>query len=123
MKSPLAHLAAAVTFLVTISMPALAESPKIEHVVKLLHEAKDSDHPLPLLEKAHKMLKEFHPSHPLAMTAAGVGRRRSAAIQIGENEKKQHAMEAIAKAIETAKQGGDAKPKIESAIAFTHSAG
>jgi hypothetical protein len=57
------------------------------------------------------------------MAAAGSGRRRAANIQIGENAKKREAMEAIAKAIQTAKEGGDVKPKIESAIAHTHSAG
>ena len=123
MKSPLALLAIAVCLLMSLSAPAFGEPPKLEHVIKLLEEAKNSDHPLPLLEKAHKTLKEFHPAHPLAMRAAGVGARRTAATQLGENEKKHAALEAITKAIDAAKSGADAKSKIESAIAFAHSAG
>lgn len=112
-----------IAFFAAFSTASHAEPAKIEHVIKLLHEAKASDHPVPLLEKARGVLKDFNGAHPLAMTASGIGRRRAASIQIGENEKKHKAMEAITKAIKSAKAGIDVKAEIESAIAFTHSAG
>jgi hypothetical protein len=124
MRNPLPLITALVALSVSLTTPAIAEPPKIEHVIGLLQQAKDSANPTPLLEKARNTLKEFHASHPLANTAAGIGAKRSANIQIGENEKKHKAMEAITKAIEAAKEGGDdVKAKIESAIAHVHAAG
>lgn len=100
-----------------------AEAPRIEHVVDLLQQAKASDKPLPLLEQAHKALKEFNPANGMKATAAGIGAKRQANNSIAAHEHKQRAMKAIGEAIELAKQGGNAKPKIDSAIALTHQAG
>ena len=111
----------------TASMPKpllpIVNKPIMEHIIDLLHRAKDSDQPLPLLEKARETLKDFKPSQPQKMSAAHIGAHKADAVQAGAQEHKHKAMEAITEAIQTAKNGGDTKAKIESAIAHVHSAG
>lgn len=109
----------------TLLAPAtvLAEAPRIEHVIDLLQQAKASDKPLPLLEQARKTLKEFNPTNGTKATAAGIGAKKQANNALAAHEHKQRAMKAISEAIELAQQGGNAKPKIDSAIALTHQAG
>jgi hypothetical protein len=117
---PSAFLAAGALFF-GVPVVATAEAPKIEAVIDLLHEAKDSSEPVPLLQKAHKQLENFKAAPNGA--AAGIGPRRSAGNAAGAHEHKQKALEAIKEAIETAKSGGDVKPKIEHAVAMVHEAG
>ena len=100
-----------------------AEAPKIDHIVELLQQAKASDHPMPLLEKARAALKDFKPSAPRRLAAADIGHHKSAGIQVAAQEHKRRAMEAVNEAIHTAKEGGDVKPRIDSAIAQVHSVG
>ena len=119
MKRPFLSAVVASALLALLPGRTLAEPPKIEHVIELLHEAKDSSNPVPLLEKAHAALKEFNPA-PSKETGA---KKKINANREGAQEHKHKAMEAIAEAIKTAKDGGDAKPKIEHAVALTHEAG
>src|SRR5260221_14663655 len=109
-----------------VAMPAVtrAEPPKIEHIIELLQKAKDSDKPVPLLEEAHKILKEFKPEpNGNKATAAGIHARHQAGNAVAAEEHKHQAMKALNEAIEVAKNGGDAKSKIESAVAYVHQAG
>ena len=99
---------------------ARTEPPKIEHVIDLLHQAKDSANPLPLLTKAHQELADFKAAPGAGKErAAGIGARCIAGNAVAGHEHKQKAMEAI----KAAKAGGDVKPKIEHAIAMAHEAG
>ena len=85
----------------------------------MLHEAKASTQPLPLLEKARAVLKNFNPA-PSRQPGA---RRKNQGNKAAAQENKGQALEAISDAIEIAKAGGDAKSKITHAVALTHKAG
>ena len=103
---------------------ATAEAPKVDQIIELLHRAKDSSAPVPLLQKAHKQLEDFKAApNKMQEHAAGIGRKGVGANAVGAREHKQKALEAIKDAIETAKAGGDVKPKIEHAVAMVHEAG
>ena len=119
MKRLLLPVIIAASLLAFATTHVLAEPPKIEHVIDLLHEAKDAKDPVPLLEKAHEALKDFNPV-PAKDNGA---KKKNSANKAGAQEHKHKAMEAIADAIKTAKEGGDAKPKIEHAVALAHAAG
>ena len=119
MKSLLLPIVAAASFFAAVPCRVLAEPPKIEHVIELLHAAKDSKNPVPLLEKAHAALKDFNPA-PAKDPGA---KKKNQANAKGAQEHKQKAMEAISEAIKTAKEGGDATPKIAHAVAMAHEAG
>jgi hypothetical protein len=123
MRTPsllLALLAGAVCFVSS----ALAEPPKVEHVVDLLQKAKESTSPLPLLQKAKEAWKHFDagPNH-LKATAAGVGSQAQAAQELKGREMKHRAMGYINDAIELAKKGEKPTSKIDAAIAEVHHSG
>jgi hypothetical protein len=103
---------------------ALAEPQKVENVVDLLQQAKDSASPIPLLEKAREQMKHYDagPNH-LKQNAAGVGKKAQAAEEIKGRELKHRAMEYINDAIELAKKGEKATSKIDAAIAEVHHTG
>jgi len=103
--------------------PGFAEPPRIEHVIDLLKKAKESDKPVPILEQARKVMKDYNPTNGLKATAAGIGARRQAANTLAGQEHKHKTMEAIRDAIEASKTGGDPKSKIDHAIAMAHQAG
>lgn len=119
-SSLLALLAAPLLFITT----ALAEPPKVEHVVDLLQKAKESTSPLPLLQKAKEQWKHFDagPNH-LKATVAGVGERAQAAQELKAREYKHRAMEHLNDAIELAKKGEKPNSKIDAAIAEIHHSG
>ena len=118
MKRLLLSIVAA-SFLAAFPCQVFAEPPKIEHVIELLHEAKSSKNPVPLLEKAHDALKDFNPA-PAKDPGA---KKKNLGNKEAAQEHKHKAMEAIADAIKTAKEGGDPTPKIEHAVAMAHEAG
>ena len=119
MKRLLLPIIAAASFLAAVPCRVLAEPPKIERVIELLHEAKDAKNPVPLLEKAHAALKDFNPAPP---KLAGAKLKNQANAK-GAQEHKEKAMEAISAAIKTAREGGDPTPKIEHAVAMAHETG
>lgn len=121
-----------------------AEPAKVDAVIDLLHQAETSNEPLPLLQKAKEELKTFKAQpNQEAMILRHQGPRKRAGVDIGAAKHKEEAMEAIDKAIDTAKAGkpavpasgaqalrsamdtpgGDLKSKIENAIAKVHMAG
>jgi hypothetical protein len=121
---PFALLTAAAALFLGAPAVASAEPPKVDHIIELLHQAKDSSEPVPFLEKAHKALQEFKAApNANKAAAAGIGARRIAGNAAGAHEHKVKALEAIKDAIEIAKGGGEVKPKIEHAIAMVHEAG
>jgi hypothetical protein len=123
MRTPPLFLALLASPLLFLSA-ALAEPPKVEHVVDLLQKAKESTSPLPLLENAKKAWKHFDagPNH-LKATAAGVGAQAQAAQELKGRELKHRAMEYIDEAIELAKKGEKPTSKIDAAIAEVHHSG
>lgn len=120
----LPSIAFAVATLFAVSPVATAEPPKIEHVIDLLHQAKDSGSPLPLLEKAKGELKEFNAApNETKARVSGVRARAIAANALAAGEHKRKAMEAITEAIQVARAGGDVRSKIDHTVAMVHEAG
>src|SRR6266853_840870 len=124
MKLPLNIIVIVAALLVAVPTLSRAEPPKIQKIVDLLHQAKDSDKPVPMLEEAHKILKDFKPEpNGNKETVAHIGARHQAGNALAAEEHKHRAMKELNEAIEVAKNGGDAKSKIESTIAYVHQAG
>ncbi|HEV7403145.1 MAG TPA: hypothetical protein VGO11_09475 [Chthoniobacteraceae bacterium] len=121
MKLPPCFATLVLTLVATVSLHA--EPPKIEHVIDLLQKAKDAADPLPILQHARKEFSDFNPVDANKLTAAGSGQRKTAGMEVAGHDRKHEAMEAIGHAIEAAKEKGDTKAKIESAIAKVHYAG
>ncbi len=119
MKNLLLPLLAILGLLVSAQNTLLAEPPKIDQIIDTLHAAKEAKDPVPLLEKARGELSNFKP----AGNTAGMGRKKSAGIKAAAHDDKHDAMEAIGDAIDVAKKGGDATPKITHAIALVHKSG
>ena len=116
------------TFFVSLGLgvPAIvsAEAPQVDKIIELLHQAKGSSDPVPLLQKAHKELVNFKAApNATKEYAPGIGRRGVSSNAVAAHEHKQKALEAIQAAIDTAKSGGEVKPKIEHAVAMVHEAG
>ena len=119
MKRLLVPIVVVASLLAAVPSSVFAEPAEIEEIIKLLHEAKASAEPLPLLEKAHAVLKGFNPVPARQPGAPRKNQGNKAAAQ----ENKGKAMEAIGDAIKVAKEGGVVKPKIEHAVAMAHKAG
>lgn len=90
---------------------AQADPKAVDEIVDLLRSAGTSSKPLPILEKAKAVLKDYQPKPAVA---AGV--RKKGAIRAEAADRKHDAMERIDRAIEEAKAGRDPKSKITAAI-------
>ncbi len=105
----------AVVFVTT----AQAEPNAIERIVDLLHKAKESQAPLPMLEKAKDVLKDYNAQ----AGNAGLHRRAEQAVRAEGHDRKAKSLEHLNDAIAEAKVGHDAKPKIDITILEVRSLG
>ncbi len=116
LMKPTTFLAILATTLVTT---AQAGPHSIEKIVELLHKAKASQAPLPMLQKAKDELQDYKAQSG----NTGLHRRGAQAVKAEGHDRKAKSLERINDAIAETKAGHDARSKIDITILEVRSLG
>lgn len=115
----------AATFLVALTAAAQAMPPRVEEALKLIDEARSSEKPAELLQKAEATMAKFDPSpNGDKLILQGASQVQRAALRLEAGKRKREAMEALHEAVVAAREGrGALSTKLSAASTKVHHAG